>query len=93
MTAMNAHKDFVEHGGTTDEKEFDGLSCFLCKGKALCFSYRNWSTLLKQKSLVLDNARESFRGSILDVQLELLKFCVLWPKCCVLAGGSGTHWV
>lgn len=30
MIGLNAHKNFVEHGETIDEKEFDGLSCFLC---------------------------------------------------------------
>jgi hypothetical protein len=31
VTELNAHKYFVEHGDTIDEKEFDSLSCFLCR--------------------------------------------------------------
>jgi hypothetical protein len=57
------------------------------------FSVKKGILLYLQNNRMLDSARESFRESILDVQVWLSTFCVLWPKCCVLACWSGNSWV
>ena len=48
----------------------------------------------KQKHLVLCNLREifaAFKEKYPNVKLGFSNFCTFWPKCCVLAGFSGTH--
>ena len=48
----------------------------------------------KQKHLVLCTLREmyaAFKEKYPNVKLGFSKFCTFRPKCCVLAGSSGTH--
>ena len=48
----------------------------------------------KQKHLVLCNLREmyaAFKEKHPNAKLGFSKFCIFWPKWCVLAGSSGTH--